>query len=143
MARIPARKSLKSIKPRWFCIANHYGTVSELASSGIKLQYVTDSRDIATVWRYIGNPKFRGDYAYLLINFNPETNQIQDIYAVRVDDYIKPRRGGTVMGSGGSFSAFEGHVDKICYGWASPQQVRSLAEGTSTCTGVPRETGDL
>jgi hypothetical protein len=130
------------MKPRWFCVANHFGTVAELASSGIPLQYVIDRRDIATVWRYVGNPKFRGEYAYLLVNPSPGANQIRDIYAVKVDKHEKPRRGGSLMGSGGSFGAFEGTVDKICFGWTSPQQAKSLMEGTESCTGVPAHERD-
>jgi hypothetical protein len=132
-----SKKSLKRTKPRWFCVANHFGTVAELAASGVKLQYVTERGDIAAVWRYIGNPKFRGDYAYLLVNFNPDTNQIRDIYAVRVDEYEKPRGGKNPMGIGGSLGAFKGDADKICFGWTSPQHARQLAEGIESCTGIP------
>jgi hypothetical protein len=142
MARIATGKSLKKIKPRWFCVASHFGTVAELAASGIKLHYITDRGGIADIWRHIGNPKFRGDYAYLLVSFYVDGSHIRDIYAVKVDEYEKPRRGGNLMGSGGSIGAFEGTVDKICFGWTSPQHARQLAEGIESCTGIPDREGD-
>jgi hypothetical protein len=142
MAHVKTGKSLKRMKPRWFCIANHYGSVSELAASGVRLQYVTDPKGIANVWRYLGNPKFRFDYAYLLVSVNPETAYIEDVYAVRLPDDVVVKRRNLLSGD---FKAFEGHVDKICYGWGSPQRVRSLIEGTTSCTGAvpPLETDEL
>jgi hypothetical protein len=137
MTRRISKKSLKSVKPKWFCVANRFGSIADLAASGIKLQYVTDRNEIADIWRYLGNPKFRGEYAYLLVDF--DDSRIEDVYAVRLPEGTEISRNDI---RSGQFIAFEGEVDKICYGWASPQRAKSLMIGESTCGGNPRNALD-
>lgn len=134
MARRSSIKSLKSEKPHWYCIAERFGDVRSLAASGIPLSYVTDPRDIASVWRYLGNPKFRSEYDYLLISpMSPGV--VTDIYAVRLPQQPEPpKRRGRLFA--GDFDAFSGEVDRILYGWASKASVKKIQE-----TGTREESG--
>jgi hypothetical protein len=139
MARRRSFKSLKSEKPHWYCLSERFGSVRGLAASGIKLSYVTDPRDIASIWKYLGNPRFKAEYDYLLIN-NDTPGVLTDIYAVRL-----PRVEGTKRSRNffvGDFDAFAGEVDKIVYGWASQAAVKAMLK-TGKSTGVVDHTDEL
>jgi len=121
MARRASVKSLKSQTPHWFCIVRPEGTVRSLAASGKKLVYVCESKPIKTIWRYLGNPKFRSDYDYLLVGYLQD-GKIGEIYGVKLPE-------GTTNYPG-EFNAFEGDVDKILYGWTTAKQAKQLKESS-------------
>jgi len=124
MARIPTGKPLKQEKPVFFCVPEHFGSVADLAQTGKNLQYVTDKRDIANIWRYLGNPKFRSEYDYLLAEFCAESGDLKHVFAVKVNaDDEAPARKSCV-----SMPAFSGTVDKIHFGFASRKHVKYMME---------------
>ena len=139
MARRRSYKALKSEKPRWYCIPEHYGDVRSLAASGMKLSYVTDPRDIAGIWKYLGNPAFRVNYDYLLINNSPQ-GVLTDIYAVKLPKAAEgaPRRRSACLLMG-DVDAFSGDVDRICYGWASAAIVREITKSGKVVDKIPQE----
>ena len=152
MARRLSVKSLKDEKPYWYCIPQHYGTVSELAQSGKNLQYVVESREIADVWRVIGNPKFRTEYAYLLVSINSNTGEFDEVYAVKPEkseemEEKEQRKGRRKILKGimyGGMGAFAGHVDKICYGWTTKIHAKHIIETGRCCTGdIPAKPFDI
>ena len=121
-------KSLKDEKPVWFCIPQHFGSIGDLAQSGKILQYVTESTQISNVWRVIGNPKFRNEYAYLLVSFHPESGILHEVYGVKTsveEDGKKKTRAAKCMAN---IPAFEGTVDKINFGWGSRAHVKHMLE---------------
>lgn len=141
MVRRSALKPLKDEKPYWFCVTQHFGDVRTLAQTGLKLHYVVDPIDVADIWKYVGNPEFRSEYSYLLVSYNPAGEHMNEIYAVKlpVVEGEKTNRGTLLHGS---CSAFEGHVDKICYGWTSRAHAKHILETGSCCTGdVPDNHG--
>jgi hypothetical protein len=125
MVRIPTGKSLKEAKPVFYCLPEHFGSVADLAQTGRNLQYVTEKGDIAKIWRYLGNPKFRSEYDYLLAEFCPESGDVKHVFAVKVqssDDESSKRKSCVSM------PAFVGTVDKIHFGFAARAQVKHMME---------------
>lgn len=126
MARIPTGKPLKQEKPVFFCVPEHYGTVADLAQTGKNLQYVTEKRDIANIWRYLGNPKFRSEYDYLLVEFCNETGNMKHVFAVKVNG--EDAADASEMKIRAVMPAFKGTVDKIHFGFASRKHVKYMME---------------
>jgi hypothetical protein len=144
MARRSSVKSLKDERPFWYCIAQHFGTVADLAQTGKKLIYITDPREIADIWKIVGNPKFRNEYAYLLISETIISNvyELNEVYAVKLpaphEEAEKGKRRRRRVDS--RLTAFEGHVDKICYGWTTKSHAKHIEETGHCCTGdVPHK----
>ena len=128
MVRIVSGRPLKSAKPYWFCHAEPMGDVRALAVSGVHgLNYVIEPREIASIWRYLGNPKFRFEYDYLLVSPQDPVTAMIDVYAVKL-----PRHPGETKRQRnplrGHFDAFAGTVDKICYGWATRSAIKTMQE---------------
>ena len=121
MARKRSIKSLASQKPYWYCVTKPIGNLRGLAaqSTSRKLFYVTDPREVKAVWQYLGNPKFRGDYDYLLLNYTPD-GVYNEIFAVRLPEESDSPRG--------EFNAFEGEVDQIMYGWTTRAHAMAMRE---------------
>lgn len=147
MARRSSKKSLKDEKPYWYCIPTHVGSILELAQTGKNLTYVTDPRDVADIWKYLGNPKFRSEYSYLLIGYTPDGHSMNEVYAVKLPapEKAEDARAQKKSVAYGHFSAFEGTVDKICFGWTTKMHAKHILETGKCCTGanVPRDGIDL
>jgi hypothetical protein len=132
MARRRSLKSLKNEKPYWYCLAERFGTVRSLVQTGIRVSYVTDPRDVAGIWRYLGNPSFRHEYSYLFISTS--NGAMTDIYAVKLPKKEKSA-GGSILDVDND--AFEGEVDHICYGWATRSATKAMQEKGTCGTNNP------
>jgi hypothetical protein len=127
MTKLVSGRPLKKSVPHWYCRAEPIGDVRALAVSGVQLNYVTEPREMASVWRYLGNPKFRVDYDYLLVSVPTSEITTIDVYAVKL-----PRRAGETTRKrnlfAGHFDAFAGTVDRIVYGWATHSAIKAMNE---------------
>ena len=134
MTRLVSGRPLKRSKPHYFVHAEPFGDVRSLAASGVHLNYVTEPRDISAVWRYLGNPKFRFDYDYLLVSPQDPVTLMLEVYAVKLPLHAgetKRKRNPFV----GHFDAFAGTVDRILYGWATHSAIKAMQE--PAVPGVP------
>jgi hypothetical protein len=127
MRKIVSGKPLKRSAPHYFCRAEPVGDVRALAVTGVQLNYVTEPREIASIWRYLGNPKFRVDYDYLLISPQDPVTMMIDVYAVKLPRHTGETKRRRNLFTG-HFDAFAGTVDRIVYGWATHSAIKAMNE---------------